>query len=59
MEGKHTFEFIKQFASPANLILIDYNLFKKHMNTAVKKRKDLENSFNNVKLQIDKFHEKI
>ena len=40
MEGKHIFEFIKQFASSSNPILIDYNLFKKHMSTAVKQRKE-------------------
>ena len=36
MEGKHIFDVIQQFASSSNPILIDYNLFKKHMFTAVK-----------------------
>ena len=39
MEGKHVFEFVKQFASVSNPILIDYNLFKKYVYTAVKERK--------------------
>ena len=51
MEGKHIFDFIKQFASSSNPILIDYNLFKKHMFTAVKQRKEQEESFYNIKIK--------
>ena len=40
MEGKHVFDFVKQFASVSNPILIDYNLFKKHLYSAVKARKE-------------------
>ena len=43
MEGKHLFEFVKQFSSVSNPILIDYNLFKKHLYTAVKERKEALN----------------
>ena len=39
MEGKHILDFVKQFASVSNPILIDYNLFKKYLFTAVKERK--------------------
>ena len=51
MEGKHIFDFMKQFASSSNPILIDYNLFKKHMFTAVKQLKDREDSFQNIKIK--------
>ena len=40
MEGKHVFDFVRQFASVSNPILIDYNLFKKHLYSAVKGRKE-------------------
>ena len=43
MEGKHSFEFVNQFSSVSNPILIDYNLFKKHLYTAVKERKEALN----------------
>ena len=39
-EGKHVFDFVRQFASVSNPILIDYNLFKKHLYSAVKERKE-------------------
>ena len=51
MEGKHIFDFMKQFASSSNPILIDYNLFKKHMYTAIKQRKDAIDSFHNIKIK--------
>ena len=38
MEGKHILEVAKQFASEANIILIDYNLFKKWVATKIKEK---------------------
>lgn len=42
MEGKHTFDLIKEFRSTSNKILIDYGKFRKWLQTAVKKRADLK-----------------
>ena len=38
MEGKHMLKVVEQFASEANTILIDYNMFKKWVYSRIKEQ---------------------